>query len=251
MAYVYRYIDNSDGIIKYVGIVWSEDRTLTQRIYEHQRNDDWCKNGDFTIEYIESNINTRTDAEYFEAHYISLYGTDKYFNEKKSGWGVSSFLPDRENDWKKYDGAFREKIVKGETISTIDMAKSLVDELFTLETDKDRMSFGRKLRAKKNRHTLKSDEEYKYWNVVMDLIDQEVANRLFGDNYNSSEMNVFIDGAGQITVDLEGFGRLICYPNDSTFKMPYIQNKVFNKDDFVKYLDIVIEKLNTYKTAFA
>ena len=103
MAYVYRYIDNSDGIIKYVGIVWSENRTLTQRIYEHQRNEEWCKNRSFTIEYIEENINTRTDAEYFESHYISLYGTDKYFNEKKIGWGISSFLPNRENDWKVYD----------------------------------------------------------------------------------------------------------------------------------------------------
>lgn len=110
MAYVYRYIDNSDGIIKYIGIVWSGNRTLQQRIYEHQRNDNWCKLGDFTIEYIEENINSRTDAEFFEAHYISLYGTDKYFNVSKAGWGVSSFLPNRENDWVKYDSqSFIEK----------------------------------------------------------------------------------------------------------------------------------------------
>ena len=119
LAYVYRYIDNSDGVIKYVGIVWSENRTLTQRIYEHQRNDEWCKNGSFTIEYIEENINTRTDAEYFESHYISLYGTDKYFNEKKSGWGVSSFLPDRENDWKKYDKSIFKNIGSGDYIYKI------------------------------------------------------------------------------------------------------------------------------------
>lgn len=109
MAFVYRYIDNSDGIIKYIGIVWSENRTLQQRIYEHEKNDNWCKNGDFTIEYIEENINSRTDAEFFEAHYISLYGTDKYFNISKGGWGISSFLPNRENDWKKYD---KDKIPK-------------------------------------------------------------------------------------------------------------------------------------------
>lgn len=103
MAFVYRYRDNSDGIIKYIGIVWSENRTLQQRLYEHEKYDEWCKNGDFTIEYIEENINTRTDAEFFEAHYIALYKTDKYFNISKSGWGVSSYLPNRENDWKKYD----------------------------------------------------------------------------------------------------------------------------------------------------
>ena len=250
MAYVYRYIDNLDGIIKYIGIVWSKDRTLTQRVYEHQRNDDWCKSGSFTIEYIEENINSRTDAEYFESHYISLYGTDKYYNDKKSGWGVSSFLPDRESEWKKYDSSFKENIIKGETLPAIDMAKSLTDELFMLETDKDRISFGRKLRAKKNRYTLKSDEEYTYWNVVMELIDQEIANRLFGDNYNKSKMKVFVDGCGQITVDLKGFGTLICYPNNRTFKIPHIKNRVFNKEEFIKYLDIVIDKLSTYKVAF-
>lgn len=99
MAYIYRYTDLADDIIKYVGIVWSENRELEDRLHEHEINDDWCKTRKWKIEYITENILTRTDAEYFEAHYISLYGTDKYFNISKSGWGVSLFLPNRENDW--------------------------------------------------------------------------------------------------------------------------------------------------------
>ncbi len=109
MAWVYRYIDNTDGIIKYVGIVWSKNRTLKQRVQEHQLHDDWCVNGDFTVEYITENIDTRTDAEYFESHYVSLYGTGKYYNTSKSDWGVSSFLPNRENDWKRFDPMIPEK----------------------------------------------------------------------------------------------------------------------------------------------
>ena len=97
MGYVYRYRDKKDGIIKYVGIVWSNNRTLFQRIKEHER-DDWYKKSEWYIEYISENITTRTDAEYFEAHYISLYKTDQYYNIKKSGWGVSNYLPER-NDW--------------------------------------------------------------------------------------------------------------------------------------------------------
>lgn len=97
MGYVYRYMDLEDNIIKYVGIVWSDNRTLQQRIREHERNDSWCRNRKWRIEYITENINTRTDAEYCEAHYISLFGTDKYYNVKKAGWGVSSFLPHRDN----------------------------------------------------------------------------------------------------------------------------------------------------------
>lgn len=101
MGYVYRYKDLVDNIIKYVGIVWSGKRTLNQRLYEHQQNDEWCFKRRWKIEYLESEITTRTDAEYFESHYISLYETDKYFNVKKSGWGISSFLPNRENEWKE------------------------------------------------------------------------------------------------------------------------------------------------------
>ena len=101
MGYVYRYTDLADNTIKYVGVVYSQNRTLEDRIREH-KSDDWCKCRRWKIEYINENIITRTDAEYFEAHYIALFGTDKYFNIKKSGWGTSSFLPDRTNDWILY-----------------------------------------------------------------------------------------------------------------------------------------------------
>lgn len=102
IGYVYRYTDLNDNIIKYVGIVWSDNRTLSQRIREHELYDDWCKNKKWKIEYLYENINTRTDAEYIESHYISLYHTDKYYNIKKSGWGTSNFVPLRDN-WQIYD----------------------------------------------------------------------------------------------------------------------------------------------------
>lgn len=102
MGYVYRYTDLSDNIIKYVGIVWSKNRTLLQRIKEHEAQDEWCKNKNWKIEYIETPINTRTDAEYMEAHFISYFGTNKYFNRAKSGWGISSFIEKRDN-WQLFD----------------------------------------------------------------------------------------------------------------------------------------------------
>lgn len=102
MAYVYKYTDLLDNVVKYVGIVWGKTRTLQDRIKEHSLNDDWCKKRAWKIEYIETPINTRTDAEYMEAHYISLYHTDEWFNIKKAGWGVSSFIKNEDN-WKKYN----------------------------------------------------------------------------------------------------------------------------------------------------
>lgn len=101
MPYIYRYIDKSDNIIKYVGIVYGQNRSLTQRIKEHSK-EDWVKESEWEIQYIEENIASRTDAEYFESHYISLYGTYNYFNKSKAKWGLSNYLPNRENDWKSY-----------------------------------------------------------------------------------------------------------------------------------------------------
>lgn len=37
MAWVYRYTDLSDNIIKYIGIVWGKNRTLKQRLIEHKK----------------------------------------------------------------------------------------------------------------------------------------------------------------------------------------------------------------------
>lgn len=99
LAYVYRYIDLLDGIIKYIGIVWSEDRTLQQRIYEHLTKDIWCKGKNWKIEYFV--VNNRTEAENFESHFIALYETYKYYNDAKSDWGVSSYLP-KEINWIEY-----------------------------------------------------------------------------------------------------------------------------------------------------
>ena len=250
MGYVYRYTDIDDGIIKYVGIVWSENRTLNQRIKEHSQNDVWCRDKEWEIEYICEDINSRTDAEYFEAHYISLYGTDKYFNERKSGWGVSSFLPNRENDWKKYDVAHR-KVIPNKTISEIDMAKILTDKLFSLEDDKDRLNFGKSLCVKKNKNVIKSDEEYKYWMNVIDLIDKEVERRLFGKTLNNKNISVKVDGWGQINIYLNGVGNIVYYPNNNTFKISKNNKTIFvNKKEFLNYLDNVIEKIIMYKAIF-
>ena len=40
MPYIYRYIDKKDMIVKYIGIVHNNNRTLEQRIKEHAK-DKW------------------------------------------------------------------------------------------------------------------------------------------------------------------------------------------------------------------
>lgn len=99
MGYVYRYRDIEDNIIKYVGIVWSDNRTLLQRAREHYLYDDWCHNGNFEIEYIE--VNSRTDCECLEGHFISVYSTDKWYNKGKSTWGMSDIYSKIAWKWEK------------------------------------------------------------------------------------------------------------------------------------------------------
>ena len=106
MGYIYRYRDKKDKIIKYVGIVWSENHTLKYRIEQHLRNDAWVKESDWDIEYIYSERWTRTDVEYLESHFIALYETNKYYNVKKNGWGCSNLLDKNiQFNWENYNNA--------------------------------------------------------------------------------------------------------------------------------------------------
>lgn len=92
-SYVYRYTDLNDSIIKYVGIV--NKGTLVGRNKQHMR-EDWYKNGEFMLEYIE--VPNQSTAEAIESHLIALYGTDKWYNKAKAGWGLIEYFP-KEFDW--------------------------------------------------------------------------------------------------------------------------------------------------------
>ena len=81
---VYRYIDNMDGIVKYVGIT---SRTLAQRVNEHLNNDDWVKTTKgWHIDYFY--VDTKSQSEAWESHLIALYETYKWYNKAKSSWGI-------------------------------------------------------------------------------------------------------------------------------------------------------------------
>lgn len=102
MAVVYRYTDLADNTIKYVGIVWSGNRTLKQRDEEHRKNDDWCRNHAWIVEYLQKEVKSRTDAEMLEAHYISKFGTADWYNVRKANWGESDYVDDADDKWELY-----------------------------------------------------------------------------------------------------------------------------------------------------
>ena len=110
MGYVYKYTDVEDGIVKYIGIVWSENRTLSQRIKEHQTYDEWCNGKCWKIEYLE--IDNKTDCEGLEGHFISLYDTNKWYNKGKTNWGVSKIYSMINWDWKEFDYVLEDVKIK-------------------------------------------------------------------------------------------------------------------------------------------
>lgn len=105
MYYVYRYTDLSDGIIKYVGIVYSKPRTLKQRVVEHLI-DSWCdrRNYNYKVEYFTEGLNSRTDCEVWESHLIAKYQTYKWNNISKADWGLATCLVGKEDEikWKEF-----------------------------------------------------------------------------------------------------------------------------------------------------
>ena len=68
------------------------------RIKSHKR-DPWYKNGQWVIEYRK--VDTKTDAEALEGHFIHKYGTTAYYNTAKANWNELSFI-DRAFFWTEY-----------------------------------------------------------------------------------------------------------------------------------------------------
>lgn len=100
MAIVYRYFNTDTKEYDYIGIVYSEHRTLAQRVREHSKEPQF-QNGNYVIEYF--NVATHTDAETWEAHLIAKYETNKRLNKSKAFWGTCSYLLDDKDMWIKFD----------------------------------------------------------------------------------------------------------------------------------------------------
>lgn len=102
MPFVYKYIDKSDGIVKYVGIVCREGNdALKKRIKEHLNADEWASTHNWFLEYIE--VKTKGDAHALEGHFIAYYKSYEWFNKAKSDYGLLSFINSESFEWKKFD----------------------------------------------------------------------------------------------------------------------------------------------------
>jgi len=106
MPYVYYYKDTNDDTVKYVGLI-KEDHNFPLRFAQH-KNDSWYAEGNWSIWYLP--VETRTDAEALEAHYIALFGTWKYYNKRKADWGECSFAPDSIK-WAEFDAMRTEPVI--------------------------------------------------------------------------------------------------------------------------------------------
>lgn len=109
MQCVYRFVDLKDNLVKYIGIVFGENRSLKQRTYEHIRYDRWCNNAAWRVDYID--VNNRAEAEALESHFISEFNTGSFFNKSKNDWGTNSFLSGLSFQWKEYCKVYGKEIL--------------------------------------------------------------------------------------------------------------------------------------------
>lgn len=98
---VYIYENKETKVVDYVGIVTSKKRVLNQRVLEHAKLDN-MKLEDYNIKYFY--VETKADAEIWEAHLINYYKSHKRLNKSKSNWGKCTFLVNKESEieWLNY-----------------------------------------------------------------------------------------------------------------------------------------------------
>lgn len=89
MAFVYRYTDNTDGIVKYIGISRNSE-TFKRRIKQHETDDVGKASKSWKIDYIVTK--TMCDAQSLEGHFIAYYETYNYLNKAKCDWGLLSYI---------------------------------------------------------------------------------------------------------------------------------------------------------------
>ena len=222
MGVVYRYTDLSCGIIKYVGIVWSDGDNLMRRVKQH-RYDRKFNGISWKIEYLDINICSRTDAEYFESHYISLYGTDKYLNVSKSGWGVSAFLPDRETEWKEFS----------QEGTAIYSAKDIFEELMSCADHDDRRS----IYMKYTKLVARSCGDG-VWSDIKCELNRLLNNLLFQE---SSDIAYF-NGWGEIIINFPIIGAIEYRDYDNVFIVDKRKNQI-KREDFLGYIELETNKI--------
>lgn len=132
MDIVYRYVDNKDNIVKYVGIT---GRTLQQRVDEHRKLDSWVDTTQsWRIEYFL--VNNKSESEAWESHLIALYKTYNWFNKAKKDWGIIKHFENLHIDWKIYSDTNDIIDINYDYYSVVDNTDGLVSDL-TLSLDFD------------------------------------------------------------------------------------------------------------------
>ena len=177
MPYVYYYKDKNDETVKYVGLI-REDTNFPLRFAQHKK-DSWYMEGSWSIWYLP--VETRTDAEALEAHYISYFGTWKYYNNQKSGWGECTFAPDS-IEWLEFDATKTEPVI------------DIIRELEIVEANVRRLKDALSRYESKDIVDLFIDNK-----IIHDPLAMTKAKRIFGAFDNFRLQSKRLDQMGNIT----------------------------------------------------
>ena len=176
---IYRYRDLSDRIIKYIGIIYSNQRTILQRVEEHNRERKF-KGISWEISYIIYENLSRTDAEYLESHYISLFHTDEWLNSTKRGWGLGAFVPIiKEEDWIIFNDSsdIKSMLSNMEQYDVKEASQKIINVFLSADSDYRKIMCN-KIKGKVH----KKYSNYQYWIEVKKQMDKYINNILYPDS---------------------------------------------------------------------
>ena len=160
MSIVYRYINKETKQIEYIGIVYSDKKTLLNRVIEHSKEEKF-QDKEWKIQYFE--CENRSVAEAWESHLIEKYETYKYLNVCKKGWGLNPYIPNDEDLWQDFTEEAEKHIKKHENKSFKDIYEIEIKDIFNFTN-------GRFLRVFKD----KDFDNTNKISIIMDELTQDL-----------------------------------------------------------------------------
>lgn len=247
MVEVYRYIDVSDETVKYIGIVYSAYSTVLKRVYQHH-NDAWFIGIVWRVERLCLNLDnlSRTDVECIEGHFISRFGTDKWYNRKKAGWGESALYNEvlKHNVFEEHWEVVEDNSISGTSINGRNLCMSEKDASFKSIND-DIASFqGQKNVFSSLVAEYMNGQPFKKYLIAKGIIDEddETTKKCLFTPLSCDTPSLRADIHGKYLYVFSWKGCKGCYILDSEDKERFVTYNYYTVSTrFLKYTDECID----------
>lgn len=234
--FVYKYYDDNENII-YVGKT-KDASDIGRRIKEHSNGNDREKEAlasakkiqfaEFKCEEHMNSVESILINVLRPKYNIQVPICEQCYNVSKIIW----------NDYIRKD--IDSELKKEESQDTI--AKQLFEAYMQLTNDQERLSFSRKLSSKKNTKLVKQSNMRDYWMQIESKFNKLIKDYYF-EHVETSRLCPYINGSGEIAVNVTDLFQITYYPCDNTFRIWRVYNKKFDLKNMIVYIENFIDAL--------